>query len=228
MRTVLVIGGTRGIGRALVDAYVAAGDQVWATSRAELAIPGATVLPGVDLLDDASCLGLPDRLRGAGVTRLDIVVVNAGALSREHLPDLVGAGRADAFERIQQQLEVNAIGPLRVATALIQLLGEGSRLAVITSRRGSVGDNSTGGSYGYRISKAAANMAFVNLARDLSPDGVMVVVLHPGFVRTDLTGGRGDITPDVAARGLVARIDEVTPETSGAAFLHANGEVLPW
>lgn len=228
MRNVLVVGGSRGIGRALVDAYIAAGDRVWATSRATMAIPGASVLPGVDLLDDASCLALPGRLRADGVERLDVVVVNAGALTREHLPDLVGPARADAFARIQQQLEVNAIGPLRVATALLSLLGQGSRLAVITSRRGSVGDNSSGGSYGYRVSKAAANMAFVNLARDLSPDGVLVAVLHPGFVRTDLTGGRGDITPDAAASGLIARIDEVTPETSGTVFLHANGEVLPW
>lgn len=228
MRTVLVIGGSRGIGRALVDAYVAAGDRVCATSRAPMAIPGAAVLAGVDLLDDASCLALPARLRAEGIDRLDVVVVNAGALTREHLPDLVGPARAEAFARIQQQIEVNALGPLRVATALLPLLGRGARLAVITSRRGSVGDNSTGGSYGYRVSKAAANMAFVNLARDLAPDGVLVAVLHPGFVRTDLTGGRGDITPDAAAAGLIARIDEVTPETSGAVFLHANGEVLPW
>lgn len=228
MRNVLIVGGTRGIGRALVDEYVAAGDRVWATVRAPVEIPGATVIAGVDTADDVSCVDLLDRLRERDVTHLDVVIISAGILKREYLPDLIGEGRAAAFARIQEQFEVNALGPLRVATAIQGLLGRGSKLAVISSRRGAVGDNTTGGSYGYRMSKAAVNMAFVNLARDLAPRGIIVAVLHPGFVQTELTGGKGDVTPEIAARGLVARIDEATIETSGQAFHHANGEILPW
>ncbi len=224
MRNVLIIGANRGIGRALVDAYVALGDRVFATTRSPADIPGAVVLDGLDLKDDASCLALPGRIP----VPIDIAVVNAGVLTREHLPDLLGPDRTDAFARIQEQLEVNALGPLRIATAILPLLHEGSRLAVVSSRRGSVGDNTSGGSYGYRISKAAVNMAFVNLARDLVPRGITITVLHPGFVQTDLTGGRGDVSPRIAAEGLVARIDATTMETSGQVFWHANGETLPW
>ncbi len=228
MRTILIVGGARGIGRALVDAYVAAGDRVFVTARGPLAIDGAVVLDGVELTDDAACLALPGRLRALGVDRVDVVVVNAGILTREHLPDLLGPDRAAAFAGLQTQWEVNALGPLRVATALLPMLGAGSRLGVVSSRRGSVGDNSSGGSYGYRMSKAAVNMAFVNLARDLAPRGIAVVVLHPGFVQTDLTGGRGDVTAAEAAAGLAARIDATTLENSGGGFMHANGETLPW
>ena len=72
MRNVLIVGGTRGIGRALVDEYVAAGDRVWATSRAPMAIPGATVIEGVELTDDAACLALRDHLRQTGVAVLRV------------------------------------------------------------------------------------------------------------------------------------------------------------
>ncbi len=92
---------------------------------------------------------------------------------------------------------------------------------------GSITDNGSGGMYGYRMSKAAANAAGKSLARDLAPRGVAVVILHPGHVQTRMTGGNGDVTPDVAAAGLIARIDELSLERSGR-FMHANGEELPW
>ena len=234
MRNVLIFGGSRGIGRALVQRYLSAGDRVYATVRAPVELEGATVLSEVDLRDDAACLALPHRLSALGVSQLDIVIVNAGVLMREHLEHLEpgapsGAeAREAAFERIEEQMEVNALGPLRAATALLPLLGEGARLALVSSRRGSLGDCSTGGSYGYRMSKAAANIAFVTLARDLAPRGVSVAVLHPGFVQTDLTGGRGDISAAEAAAGIFDRIESVELSNSAAAFLHATDEALPW
>jgi NAD(P)-dependent dehydrogenase (short-subunit alcohol dehydrogenase family) len=92
---------------------------------------------------------------------------------------------------------------------------------------GSIDDNNSGGMYGYRMSKAAVNIAGVSLARDLAPRGIAVALLHPGFVRTEMTGGRGNVDPPEAARGLIARIDELTLETSGG-FWHASGKRLPW
>jgi NAD(P)-dependent dehydrogenase (short-subunit alcohol dehydrogenase family) len=92
---------------------------------------------------------------------------------------------------------------------------------------GSIDDNSSGGGYGYRMSKAALNMAGKSLAVDLKGAGIAVAILHPGMVRTEMIGGRGQVEPSEAARGLLARIDEVTLETSGG-FWHANGERLPW
>ena len=90
-----------------------------------------------------------------------------------------------------------------------------------------MGDNTSGGYYGYRMSKAALNMAGVSLAHDLKPRGVAVAILHPGYVRTDMTGGSGQIGPDESARLLLARIDALNLDTSGH-FWHANGESLPW
>ena len=97
----------------------------------------------------------------------------------------------------------------------------------MSSRAGSIGDNGSGGLYGYRMSKAALNMAAVSLARDLAPKGVLVGVLHPGFIRTEMTGGNGNDDPPVAAKGLIAQMDKLTADRSGK-FFHANGEELPW
>jgi len=117
---------------------------------------------------------------------------------------------------------------LRVTDALRDRLGEGSKVALITSRMGSIDDNSSGGAYGYRMSKAALNMAGKSLAVDLRPRGISVAILHPGMVSTDMTGGHGGgVEPDVAAAGILARIARLTLETSGG-FWHANGQQLPW
>jgi NAD(P)-dependent dehydrogenase (short-subunit alcohol dehydrogenase family) len=91
---------------------------------------------------------------------------------------------------------------------------------------GSLGDNGSGGMYGYRMSKAAVNMAGVSLAKDLQPRGISIAILHPGMVATSMTGGQG-ISVAESAAGLVARIDELTPAKSGR-FQHQNGEPLPW
>jgi NAD(P)-dependent dehydrogenase (short-subunit alcohol dehydrogenase family) len=77
------------------------------------------------------------------------------------------------------------------------------------------------------MSKSALNMAAANLAADLAPRGIDVVVLHPGFVRTDMTGGGGNVDPPDAAAGLIARLDELDPSSSGT-FVHANGDAVPW
>src|SRR5262245_28470849 len=159
------------------------------------------------------------RLAG---TRLDVLLNNAGVLREDRL------GVLDVAD-LRYQFEVNALGPLRVTEALLPCLGPGSKVAIITSRVGSLTDNTSGGLYGYRMSKAAANMAGVSLARDLKGRGIAVMLLHPGMVRTELTKGMAGelIEPEEAARGLLARIDELTLESTGS-FRHANGEWLPW
>ena len=130
---------------------------------------------------------LPTTRRSAGWRRasrgrtVDVLVNCAGILSDESLGDL-------DFDRIRAQFEVNSLGPLRVTAALRGNLGQGSKVAIITSRMGSIEDNTSGGRYGYRMSKAAVNMAGRSLANDLKDDGVAVAILHPGFVRTDMTG----------------------------------------
>jgi NAD(P)-dependent dehydrogenase (short-subunit alcohol dehydrogenase family) len=127
---------------------------------------------------------------------------------------------------IRRQFEVNALAPLLLARALLPQLGPGAKLALITSRMGSIDDNSSGGYYGYRMSKTALNMAGRSLAIDLQPRGIAVAILHPGMVATRMVRFSG-IAPAEAARGLLARIDALTLTSSGN-FWHANGEALPW
>ena len=150
---------------------------------------------------------------------IDILINNAGILSRGSLDDLDTAG-------ILRQFETNALGPLRVTRALLSKLRRGAKIAIITSRMGSIADNTSGGYYGYRMSKAAVNIAGVSLAHDLRDREIAIALLHPGMVATEMTGSQG-IPPAQAVQGLIARIDELTLDTSGG-FWHANGEPLPW
>jgi NAD(P)-dependent dehydrogenase (short-subunit alcohol dehydrogenase family) len=131
-------------------------------------------------------------------------------------------------EAIRQQFEINALAPLRLVSALTSNLSSGSWIALMTSRMGSIADNSSGGSYGYRMSKAALNIAGKSLAIDLKPQGIAVVILHPGLVATRMINyNPSGISPQQSVEGLLKRIDALTLETSGS-FWHANGDVLPW
>jgi NAD(P)-dependent dehydrogenase (short-subunit alcohol dehydrogenase family) len=196
------------------------GDEVVAACRKAsdgLAKLDVEVVEEIDVANDAAVGRLAASLEGRTI---DVLVNCAGILSDESLGDL-------DFDRMRRQYEVNSLGPLRVTAALRGSLGKGSKVAIVTSRMGSIEDNTSGGRYGYRMSKAAVNMAGRSLANDLKDDGVAVAILHPGFVRTDMTGHQGLIDPPESAAGLIARIDEVTLETTGT-FWHSNGEVIPW
>lgn len=224
MATWVVTGANRGIGLELCKQIAARGDDVVAVCRSKskeleaLASNGKVkIVDGVDVTSD----GAGEKVAGAlGGKSIDVLLNNAGVLVPGGLDDL-------DLDVVSKQFEVNAVGPLRLTKALLPKLTKGSKVALVSSRAGSIGDNGSGGLYGYRMSKAALNMAGVSLARDLAPKGIAVVVLHPGFIRTDMTGGNGNDDPPVAAKGLLTRIDETTTENSGR-FVHANGEALPW
>ncbi len=222
-RTALVVGANRGIGLALCRHLGQRGRRVIAACRqsspaldAERA-RGVRVETGVDVTAQASVDALA---RGLGDAKLDELWCNAGILREDDLDDV-------GMEEVRAQIEVNAIGPLRVVKALRARLARPAKIALVTSRMGSIGDNGSGGSYGYRMSKAALNAAGVSLARDLAVARVSVAILHPGFVRTEMTSGHGNVDADTAAAQLIDRIDALTPATTGT-FWHANGQVLPW
>lgn len=220
MANVLVVGASRGIGLELAKTLAGRGDWVAATCRtlsAPLASLPLKVLSGVDVTSDESVASLDARL---GETKLDALWVVAGILRPDTVDDL---GLGD----VRAQLETNAVGPLRVVRRLLPRLGRGSKIGLLTSRMGSMTDNTSGGEYGYRMSKAALNAAGVSLARDLEPRGIAVALLHPGWVRTDMTSQHGHIDASESARLLIERLDELTLATTGA-FLHANGDVLPF
>ncbi len=222
MGTALVTGANRGIGLELCRQLSARGEAVVAvcrTTSAELdSIEDVRVISGVDLLSADAEQVLIDGLDGKPI---DLAILNAGILRNETLERL-------DVESIRAQFEVNALGPLRLASALAPAhLKTGAKLMIVTSRMGSIEDNTSGGRYGYRMSKAAVNMATRSLAHDLGPRGVAAAVVHPGFVRTEMTGGHGFIDPSEAASGIISRCDELHIGNSGS-FWHQNGEALPW
>ena len=221
--TALVTGANRGIGLALTQFYRQRGDRVIAVCRSdskELRDTGAQVETGIDVTDEAA---LGNLVRKIGRERIHHLWLNAGVLEREKLGGIDKAG----FDSLRHQFEVNALGPLRVAQALLDNLAEGSKVAIMTSRMGSMADNDSGGYYGYRASKAAVNAIGKSLAVDLRPRGVAVYLLHPGYVATDMVGRSGDITPEVAAQRLVELVDRLGLDDTGS-FRHSNGSGLPW
>ncbi|MDH5751442.1 MAG: SDR family oxidoreductase [Deltaproteobacteria bacterium] len=219
-KNVVITGANRGIGLSLCKYYQGRGDSVYGVCRQvspELRAVAEVIVDGVDISREEDCARLQERLSGVGI---DLLINNAGILNNERL------GQLD-FDSITRQLQVNAVGALRVTESLLANLTGNAKVAIITSRMGSIADNSSGSYYGYRMSKAALNAAGKSLAMDLSPRGIAVAILHPGLVGTEMIGGAGDITPDEAAGRLAARIDGLSMANTGT-FWHANGDELPW
>jgi len=220
MATILVTGANRGIGLQLAKQLSARGDDVIGVCRSsseELQALGMRIIPGIDVRDDASIATLKQEI---GDQPVDVLINNAGIYLRDSLGEL-------NYDDMLEHYKVNALGPLRVTEALLDNLPEGSKVAIVTSRVGSIEDNSSGGSYGYRASKTAVNQIGTNLKHDLLPKGVAVALLHPGYVMTDMTGGHGNVSPEESARGLIQRIDALNLSNTGG-FWHAEGYVLPW
>ena len=221
MTTFLVTGSNRGIGLEYCRQLHARGDQVIAVCRQssdELNSIGVRIEEGIELSDEDSIQKLVARLTN---TQLNGVILNAGILRAMRLDELNS-------EAILEQFKINALAPLLQTKALLPLMCPGSKLALMTSRMGSIEDNTSGGSYGSRMSKVALNIAAKSLAIDLKPKGIAVAILHPGLVRTRMTAFNANgIEPSQSVAGLLTRIDELNLENSGT-FWHANGTVLPW
>ena len=223
MKNVVITGANRGIGLALCKTYLALGWKVFGVCRQasdELRNSGAHVIAGIDVTQPAAIGMMKQQLGETLNGGIDLLINNAGILRRENLDNLESS-------TITEQFLVNALAPLKVTEALLDMLAPAAKIAFITSRMGSIADNSSGGYYGYRMSKAALNAGAMSLAQDLKARGIAVAILHPGFVQTDMVGFNGDITAETAAQRLCERIGELTLETSGS-FRHSNGEALPW
>lgn len=221
---VVVTGANRGIGLAIAQRLAARGDEVHGTARqpaeasALAKLPGVTV-HGLDVRSDASVAALAKALGPAGI---DLLVNNAGI-----------ASPWEALDRFDPQLalevfDTNAVGAVRVTRALLpQLRAAKGKVFHVSSGMASIGDNRMGGSYAYRMSKAALNMAGKTLAVDLAPEQIASIVVEPGWVQTDMGGPGATITADESAAQLVALFDRLGLPDTGK-FFSRRGEIFPW
>lgn len=222
--TVLITGANRGIGLECARQFAAKGYQVIGTVRDPAdASELSAVADRVELLhvtDAASVAALARRLDGVAI---DILLNNAGVFD----PNDVTVDTVD-FAVMEQTLAVNTLGPLRVTQALLPNLRAGKRRTIVnlSSQLGSIADSS-GRWYAYRASKAALNQINKTLSAELAPDGFICVVLHPGWVRTDMGGASATYSPQESVGGLIAVIEQLGPSDTGR-FYDFKGTPIPW
>ena len=221
LSTYLITGANRGIGLELVRQLKGRGEDVIATCRSsssELNSLSVRIETDIDISSGDSVIKLKENLND---TKIDVLIQNAGVAEFNSLTHLDP-------QSILNQFEVNALSPLCFVHTMLSHLSKSAKIALISSRMGSIEDNSSGGSYGYRMSKVALSMAGKSLSVDLKSKGIAVGILHPGLVSTRMTGFTSNgIQPKESVKGLIQRIDELTLDNTGS-FWHSNGEILPW
>jgi len=216
---VVITGSNRGIGLELTKIF-SEDHEVIACCRSsspELQKLKVEILESMELKNSNSHELLLENLKGR---KISVLVNNAGILEPDSLESATES-------EIIEQFKVNALGPFVFTQALLPHFSAGAKIAFITSRMGSIADNTSGGYYGYRTSKAALNALGKSLAEDLKTREISVVMLHPGYVRTDMTKRQGHVDPENAAKDLFQQIAKLSLKTTGG-FLHASGEILPW
>ncbi len=226
MPTALITGAGRGLGLEFARQFAADDWTVLAGVRAPeraddlRSIDGDVSPVPLDVADPASVAILAERLSGIPI---DLLVNNAGIFGPREMA--IGAFDFDTWRAV---LEVNTLAPMRVAEAFLEHLraGQGRRVVTVSSKMGSISEGS-GGSYIYRSSKAAVNAAMKNLAMDLASEGFTIVVVHPGWVRTDMGGSAADIDAKESVAGLKRVIDGLTPADTGR-FISYDGSQIPW
>jgi NAD(P)-dependent dehydrogenase (short-subunit alcohol dehydrogenase family) len=232
MKRVLVTGANRGLGLEFVRQLLARGDRVIAACRhpgraRDLTVQAAAhpghlhVLP----LDVAKPASIVELAREAGMVfdALDLLINNAGVLvAGERFGSLEAADLETSFRS-------NAVGPLLLTQALAPMLAAapGARVANVSSVMGSIARTTEFRSPSYGLSKAALNMATVQLAHALAPQGTTVVALHPGWVRTEMGGPGAQIDPPEAVAGMLGVIDALTAADRGS-FRDWRGSSVPW
>ena len=222
--TVLITGANRGIGLEYARQFADEGYRVIGTARnpasaGELANLGVRI-EALDVADPASVASLAQRLQGESI---DILVNNAGMFDRSD----VTVDKVD-FGMLEQTFAVNAFGPLRVIQALLPNLRQGDRKLIVnmSSQLGSI-ERSNGSWYGYRASKTALNQFNKILSVELGKEGFTSVVLHPGWVRTDIGGDNATLSTEESVEGLMEVIDDLTQRDNGR-FYDFEGNEIPW
>lgn len=231
MKTVLITGANRGIGLEHTRQFAARGIQVFAAVRSPETAEDLTRLASVH----TGCITIigydaakPDSSacvkQVIGDTPIDLLLANAGAMG--------GSGQVFGSVDVEEMLNlvrINSLAPLKLVEALVENIASSERklLAFQSSLMGSIGDNSSGGYYAYRVSKAALNMIAKGLSNDLRPRGVIAVTMHPGWVKTRMGGQNAPVTVEQSVAGQQRLLDKLTPKDSGH-FFNFEGKELAW
>ena len=232
MKTVLVTGANRGIGLEFVKQYAGEGWRVLACCRNPMAASTLNGLVGqykgsiaIHSLDVAVHEQIDNLSRELSNESIDLLINNAGIYPASRSD---GFGKTD-YDAWASAFHINTMAPLKMVEAFISHVSRShlKTFVTITSKMGSVADNRGGGSYVYRSSKAAVNMVMKSVAIDLVPTGVISVLLHPGWVRTDMGGPNGLISTQQSVSGMRQVISQLKPESSGE-FYAFDGQVVPW
>lgn len=223
MSTVLITGAARGLGLEFVKQYAAKGGKVHACSRTPdglKGVKGEIQHHKLEVTDYAAVKALAKQLAGEAI---DVLICNAGIAGRE--ATALGSIDPTAW---RQTLEVNALAPLMMAEAFVEHVARSKerKLVAISSGLGSITHND-GGWYAYRASKAALNMQWNSLSKDLAGRDVTCVVLNPGWVRTDMGGAGAPLTIDQSVPAMVKLIDGLKPSQTGH-FIDYDGAEIAW
>jgi NAD(P)-dependent dehydrogenase (short-subunit alcohol dehydrogenase family) len=223
MSTVLITGAARGLGLDFVKQYAAKGWKVHACARSPESlkeVAGDIHLHKLEVTDYGAVKALASELKGEAI---DVLVCNAG----------VSGSEAGELGRIDPKVwrdtfEVNALAPLMMAEAFVEQVAASKdrKLIAISSRLGSITHND-GARYAYRASKTALNMEWQSLSKDTAAKGLICVVLHPGWVQTDMGGKAATLTIAQSVPSMVKVIDGLKPADNGR-FLNYDGTELPW
>lgn len=226
MPTVVITGANRGIGLEFARQYAAEGWTVIATVRDRSQPGGLSGVAGVELFalsadDTGAIAAFGKALAGRSI---DLLINNAGIMG----PDLPAQSKAGVdADGWLLAMKVNALAPILLAQAVKPHLAAGAKVATVSSQLGSIAENETGGMYAYRASKAAINMGNRSLAADWRDDGITCLVLHPGWVQTDMGGPKAPVAPPDSVAGMRRVIAAATPDDSGAFFAF-DGRRIPW
>ncbi|MEO6975906.1 MAG: SDR family oxidoreductase [Gallionella sp.] len=232
MKTTLITGANRGIGLEFCRQYAAEGWRVLACSRypeksdaLNKLAAGNPELIKVHPLDVADPVEIDKLAQVLADESIDLLINNAGIYPDS---DKAGFGHTD-YAKWLEAFRINTMAPLRMAETFAAQIARGKQktIVTITSKMGSIADNSGGGSYLYRSSKAAANMVVKSLAIDLKPLGITAVVFHPGWVKTDMGGPNAMISAEQSVSGIRQVISGLSPDDSGKFFGY-DGQVIPW
>lgn len=232
MERILITGANRGIGLELARRYLERGDVVLATARdldaagdlhaLAAAHPGSCHLLSLEVTDEANIIAVAAQA-AALIDGLDVLINNAGVFPRSERPETL------ELQVMLDTLHINAVAPLIVAREMLALLRRGRRPRIlnISSQLGSLSRRASGRCYSYCSSKAALNMLTRSLAFDLQEEGIIAVVVHPGWVQTDMGGSHAPVLPSESARGIIALADGLLPEHT-SKFLTWDGREHAW